>query len=56
MRQASAMLRLAVLVVAAWVLVPAIGLVTREPGAQEEAPRFSRVARKVLTPKCALHY
>lgn len=56
MRQLPMMVRLAVLVIAAWVVVPVIGLVTREPGAQEEAPRFSRVARKVLTPKCALHY
>ena len=56
MRQLPMMVRLAVLVVAGWAVVPVIGVVTREPDAQEEAPRFSRVARKVFTPKCALHY
>ena len=56
MRQLPTMAALAFLVTAAWVVVPGMGVFTQEPVAQEEAPRFSRVARKVFTPKCALHY
>lgn len=56
MRQLPTMVALALLVIAAWVLVPGMGVFMQEPVAQEEAPRFSRVATKVFTPKCALHY
>lgn len=57
MRQLSGIVLVALLGAVVLLLLPGIGVIRSGPAAQEEeVVKFSQVARKIFTPKCALHY